>query len=103
MRIITERKLREFSDVADGAERIRRQKVFREWITVVRHADWKDFSDTRVTFNHSDVYCKCTIFDVGGNRYRVIAKVAYGIKVVFIRAVLTHTEYDKGRWKQDCE
>ena len=103
MRIITERKLREFCDSANGAERLRRQKVMREWITVVRRATWNSFSDVRGTFNHSDVYCNCTIFDIAGNRYRIIAKVAYKIKVVFIRAVLTHDEYDRGKWKQDCE
>ncbi len=103
MRIITERKLREFCDAADGAERSRREKAMREWSSVVRRADWKNFSEVRGTFNHSDVYCNCTIFDVGGNRYRIIAKVAYGIKVVFIRAVLTHPQYDRDRWKQDCD
>ena len=103
MRIITERKLREFCGAADGGERSRREKAIREWKAVVRRADWKNFSDVRRTFNHGDIFCRCAIFDVGGNRYRIIAKVAYGINVVFIRAVLTHPEYDRGNWKQDCE
>ena len=75
----------------------------REWIQVVRLADWNSFAEVRNTFNHADVYGNCTIFDVGGNKYRVIGKIAYKIKVVFIRNVLTHIEYDEGKWKSDCK
>lgn len=103
MRIITERKLRDFWNEANGTERIRREKAMREWITVIRNVNWQSFADIRRTFNHSDVYCKCTIFDIGGNKYRVIAKVAFRIKVVFIRYVLTHAEYEDLRWQADCD
>lgn len=103
MRIITERKLRDFWNEANGTERIRREKAMREWITVIRSANWQSFADTRRTFNHSDVYCDCTIFDIGGNKYRVIAKIAFRIRVVFIRYVLTHAEYDYFNWQADCE
>lgn len=102
MRIITERKLRDFWRGTDGADSSTREKAMREWISIVRTAEWNSFADLRKTFNHADIYCNCTIFDVGGNKYRVVAKVAYGIKVVFIRFVLTHSEYDKKRWQVDC-
>jgi mRNA interferase HigB len=103
MRIISERQLRDFWDLAIGAEKIRRRKVLSEWIGVVRRADWASFSDVRGTFNHSDVFGKCIIFDVGGNKYRIIAKGAFGIKALFIRAVLTHAEYDRKDWQPDCK
>lgn len=89
--------------MANGAENMTRERVMREWILVVSKADWKSFPDIRKTFNHSDIYCNCTIFDVGGNKYRVIAKVAYRTKLVFIRAVLTHAEYDGKKWQADCK
>ena len=103
MRIISERKLRDFWNAAEGNERLSREKVLRGWISIVREANWNSFAEIRSTFNHSDVYGGCTIFDVGGNRYRVIAKVAFGIKVVFIREVLTHAEYDENKWRSDCK
>lgn len=103
MRIITERRLREFCEAVDGAEKSRRQKVMKEWIAVAKNADWSNFSDVRQTFNHADIYSACTIFDVGGNKYRIIAKVAFGIKVIFIRAVLTHAEYVTKDWQPDCK
>lgn len=103
MRIITERKFKEFWESADGAERLRRQRAMNTWIAVVRKADWGNFSDIRQTFNHSDVYGTCTIFDVGGNKYRIVAKAAFGMKALFIRAVLTHAEYNRKDWQPDCK
>ena len=39
------------------------------------------------------------VFDIGGNKYRVIASVAFVVRTVWVKAVLTHAEYDKGKWK----
>ena len=98
MRIISEKRLREFWQKNSEAE-----NAMREWIKTVKLADWNNFSEVRKTFNHSDVFGNCTLFDVGGNKYRIIAKVAYQIKVVFIRFVLTHKEYDEKKWQPDCK
>jgi mRNA interferase HigB len=103
MRIISERRLREFWQAAVGAEAKRREKAMREWIAFVRPATWNSFADVRRTFNHADVYKRCLIFDVGGNKYRIIAKPGYRVKNLFIRFVLTHEEYDAKKWRCDCE
>ena len=102
MRIISEKRLREFCQATKGAERVMRESAMREWIRTVKGANWKTFADVRKTFNRADVYCSCTVFDVGGNKYRIIGKVAYRKQAVFIRFVLTHKEYDENRWKADC-
>ena len=39
-------------------------------------------------------------FDIGGNKYRLIAAIHYNRKKVYIRHVLTHAEYDRDRWKE---
>ena len=98
MRIISEKRLREFWQKNPEAE-----KAMREWVKTVRLADWNNFADVRKTFNHSDVFGGCAIFDVGGDKYRIIAKIAYGLKIVFIRFVLTHKEYDDKKWQTDCK
>jgi mRNA interferase HigB len=102
MRIITERKLRDFWQAAKGNERGAREKVMREWIKTVKSADWQTFADIRKTFNHADILCTCTIFDVGGNKYRIIGKMAYRKHAIYIRFVLTHKEYDENTWQADC-
>lgn len=98
MRIISEARLREFWTANQTAE-----NAMREWIRVVRLADWSNFSEVRAMFNHSDVFGDCTIFDVGGNKYRIIAKIEYQKHIVFIRFVLTHSEYDKKKWQAGCK
>jgi mRNA interferase HigB len=103
MRIISEKRLREFWELAKGSEATRRKKAMLEWRDIVRAADWNNFSDVRLTFNHADVYSDCVIFDVGGNKYRIIAKVRYQKHILFIRVVLTHEEYDENKWCSDCE
>jgi mRNA interferase HigB len=97
MRIVSEKQLRQFTDKHPAAK-----ASMKDWIKVVRRADWKDTSDVRATFNSADFYCECVIFNVGGNNFRIIAKVKYKIKIVFIRFVLTHPEYDQKKWQKDC-
>jgi mRNA interferase HigB len=101
MRIISEKTIRKFWLKNRDAE-----MAMREWMTAVRQTDWQSFADVRQTFNHADVYKNCTIFDVGGNKYRIIAKINYRKHTVFIRFVLTHDEYGfrHGKhWNFDCE
>ena len=97
MRIITERKLREFWQQNRSAE-----SSMKQWIKVVEAADWQNFSDLRQTFNHADVHNRLTIFDVGGNNFRIIAKVEYAKHIVFIKAVLTHKQYETHKNWCDC-
>lgn len=73
------------------------------WFNTARFADWTNFADVRRTFRRADIYRDCVIFDVGGNKFRVIVKIRYRSKRIYIRFVLTHSEYDKNSWKEDCE
>lgn len=98
MRIISETRLRDFWKQNQDAE-----SAMREWIKIVRQADWSSFLEIRQTFNHADVYKNCVIFDVGGNKFRIIAKIEYQKHIVFIRFVLTHSEYDRKEWQGDCQ
>jgi mRNA interferase HigB len=97
MRIITKARLREFWTVNKDAE-----NSMREWVKVVSRMNWKTSADVKNTFNATNIYKDCTIFDVGGNKYRIIAKVEYRKHIVFIRFVLTHSEYDEKKWQSDC-
>lgn len=79
------------------------EKPLRKWITVTQQAIWSCFSDVRRTFNHADYYKKgnkkYVIFNIGGNKYRLITAIRYKRKMVVVVIALTHTEYDKGKWK----
>ena len=75
----------------------------REWIRTVKQSVWQNFSDIRQTFNHADIHKNLTIFDVGGNKYRIIAKVEFRTRLLFIKFVLTHKEYDNHKIWCRCE
>jgi mRNA interferase HigB len=97
MRIISFRKLREFYEAHPESK-----TALKTWYAAVRKSDWRNFADLRRTFGDADVYKKCTIFDIAGNKYRLIAWVNYKTHAVYIRHVLTHTDYGKDKWKTDC-
>ncbi len=59
-----------------------------------------DFNELRATFASADFVNGLTVFNIGGNKYRLIAAIHYNRRKVFIRAVLTHEEYDRGKWKR---
>ena|SRR5215510_16076622 len=72
------------------------------WFEITSRAEWESFDDVKKTFRTADKYNKCTIFNIGGNNYRLIASINYKTQQVYINAVLTHAEYDKEKWKNDC-
>jgi mRNA interferase HigB len=55
--------------------------------------------DLRV-FASADNVEGLTVFDIGGNKFRLITSIHYNRRKVYIRAVLTHAEYDRGNWKR---
>ena len=78
------------------------------WYKTVRKERWADFASVRRTFGNADLAGRCVVFNIGGNKYRLIAAVHYQKRDkdgkiiegrVYIRNVLTHREYDKGAWK----
>jgi len=79
--------------------------AFERWRQMTEVANWKSFADLKRDFPAADRYKSCTIFDIGGNKYRLIAKINYreGIQVVRVRKAMTHAEYSKDKWKTDCE
>jgi mRNA interferase HigB len=56
----------------------------------------------RAAFPSADLLGDCIVFNVGGNNYRVIVHLDFSIQTVWIRFVLSHAEYDRDKWKDDC-
>jgi mRNA interferase HigB len=73
----------------------------RRWFRTVAAAEWTSFAELRRTFGHADQVGKLVVFNVGGNKVRVVAAVLFNRGKVFVRHVLSHAEYDRGTWKED--
>jgi mRNA interferase HigB len=70
------------------------------WFRISKKASWRTLADVRQTFATADLVNRWTVFNVKGNRYRLIAEINYRSQRVYIRHVLTHAEYDQEKWKQ---
>lgn len=78
------------------------------WYRIAKRARWESLEDIRRTYRHADgvivgkgirkrVY---TVFNIGGNDFRLITEIFYDDETVLVRHVLTHAEYDKEAWKK---
>lgn len=70
------------------------------WYKIARNADWKHFADVRNSWKNSDVAGRFVVFDIGHNRCRLIASIHYKWKMVYIRRILSHAEYDGKEWQK---
>ncbi len=70
------------------------------WHRIMESEVFADFNDLRATFASADHVDGLTVFDIGGNKYRLSAAIHYNRREVFIREVLTHEEYDRNKWKR---
>lgn len=70
------------------------------WYKITKSANWQSFQDVRNSWRNSDRVGKFLVFDIGNNKCRLIATVKYEWKMLYIRGVLTHAEYDKGNWEK---
>ncbi|MCX6634028.1 MAG: type II toxin-antitoxin system HigB family toxin [Acidobacteria bacterium] len=69
------------------------------WYKVARRSAWANFIEVKQSFNTADFVAPHVVFDLGGNKYRLIAKISFRRGVLFIRGIMTHQEYVKGAWK----
>lgn len=94
MHIITRRRLVEFAQTHPDA-----RAPLHHWFTIVRKTTYGSFAGLQVTFPSADQVGQFTVFNIGGNTFRLIAAIHYNRQKVYIRHVLTHAEYDRGAWR----
>ena len=70
--------------------------VLDQWYRLSKRVHWHNFADVKACFPATDKVGDKYVFDVGGNKLRLIAAIHFTHERVFVRAVLTHKEYDKG-------
>jgi len=94
LHVISRKKLREavaeHADLADTLD---------TWFRIARKAEWRSLADLRQAFPSADTVDRFTVFDIKSNHYRLIVEINYLTGRLYIRHVLTHAEYDRGRWK----
>ena len=95
MHIITRKRLNEFA-----AEHPNTKTGLAHWYRTLKPARVQSFAELRALFPSADHVGRLTIFNIGGNTARLIAAIHYNRQKVYIRAILTHEDYDEGKWKE---
>jgi mRNA interferase HigB len=90
MRVISRKRLREFWVEHADAER-----PLKDWFALVRRAQWRSHHEVKAQFRNASVVRDCVVFNIGGNKFRLVAWINYTIGVVLIKSVMTHEEYDE--------
>jgi len=95
MHIITRKRLNEFAEKFPETK-----NALADWYQQMRQNNFASIAEIREVFPSADKAGKLTVFNIGGNKVRLIAAVHYNRKKIYIRAVLTHKEYDAEKWKE---
>jgi len=69
------------------------------WFKILQRYDFASFETLRTTFPTAAKVGDFIVFNIGGNKYRLITAIHFNRRKVYIRSVLTHQEYDRGAWK----
>jgi mRNA interferase HigB len=72
----------------------------KSWTQAMESNSFNHFVELKKTFGSADQVKPNTVFNISGNKYRLIAVVDYALQSVSIECVLTHSEYDEGRWRK---
>ena len=94
MRIISNRALRAFA-----AQHPQAEAPLQGWRRVIEKNRFANWAELKAAFNAVDKEGELAVFDIGGNKYRLIAYLRFDRQIVYIKAVFTHQDYDKGAWK----
>jgi mRNA interferase HigB len=70
------------------------------WYSVAKKAKWQNLAEVKQVYPSADLVGRYTVFNVKGNKYRLIARIVYRSQTLFVVAVMTHEEYDLGQWKE---
>ncbi|CAN2040464.1 mRNA interferase HigB [Candidatus Magnetomoraceae bacterium gMMP-15] len=95
MHVITKKRLEEFSKIHPDC-----RNALETWYRVVKNNNFNSFNQLREYFPSADLVGNLTVFNIGGNKVRLIASIHFNRYKIYIRHVLTHKEYDKQKWKE---
>lgn len=95
MNVISYKSIRNFCSYHPDAE-----TSLKAWHGVAKGSNWQNFAELKRVYPSADLVGRYTVFNIRGNKYRLIARIVYRSQTIFISAIMTHEEYDLGKWKE---
>ena len=101
MRVISKARLKQFWE-SPGHEDA--EGPLQAWYTHVssKSVAWHSWGNVKADFASASLVGNCVVFNIGGNKYRLVTRIIYAIQKVFVLKVMTHAQYDEDRWKAEC-
>jgi mRNA interferase HigB len=96
MHLISAGKLKEASDLYPDLE-----EVIKNFSKKFEKAEWQNLIDVQQDYKSAEAVGNFTVFNIKGNKYRLIIDIDYEEQVAYFKYFLTHSEYNKQRWKND--
>ena len=92
--MISNKPLREFAIIHPAAE-----EPLQSWRHLIERNTSQNYAELKGVFASVDKVGEKYVFNIGGNKYRLITTITYQIQIMWVKSVLTHAAYDKGAWK----
>ncbi len=96
MHVISKRRIRAFLEVYPDAS-----TSLLAWLHMAEHSTWRHLVEVQGVWPSADLVGSFVVFNIAGNKYRLIVYIDYAMRKIFIRHILTHSDYDKETWKHD--
>jgi mRNA interferase HigB len=101
MRVISQSRLKLFWKLPGRGDA---EGPLRAWYTHVksRSVAWRNWADVKTSFATASIVGNCVVFNVGGNKFRLVTRILYASQKIFVLKALAHAEYDQKKWQDEC-
>lgn len=96
MHVISRKKLREFYKIHSDC-----RDALNSWYKTASQTNWSNLVEVQSVYPQAEAVGNFTVFNIKGNKYRLIVDIVYQDQIIYIKYILTHAEYDKETWKND--
>ena len=101
MRIISRSRLRRFWEAPGNGES---EGSLRAWYTVAKSkgTSWRNWAELKATYGNASLVGDCVVFNIAGNKFRLVTRIRYRTQTVYVLKVMTHREYDENQRQEEC-
>jgi len=95
MQILSKKSLRDYWEAYRGADQPALEQALKSWFREVKRAQWQNANELKHKFRSASILKNGrVVFNICGNKFRLVVGVNYSVNVVYIKWIGTHTEYD---------
>jgi mRNA interferase HigB len=95
MKVVTKKRIDDFIALYPDSK-----SSLHSWYKTISKNDFASFNDLKNTFTSADMVEGVIVFNISGNKYRLIVHIPFKIKRVYILHIITHSDYDKNKWRR---